>query len=709
MNARVSWLLDRFTAPRRWLAGVSLILAAAAPSSVQSQTPAAPPREEPGFRFPTVAAEHPHARALLAGSLRYISPENRIFDAESGYPFEGWNQDPARGLFLRSFTQLTAIGQGMEVLANIAAGLCDVPFVSRRDALARLSQQTRSLLRDQADPRLSADGLLGNFLDLATGKRLGPLTSDVEKSKLEAALGAPKADAVWQALAARGWIVPRKDGREAGVSRAANYGWEHFTGELAPFKDNDTKQKIMDVLDDRVVMTVFVDNANLSASIARCIGALSTPDVKDTPEAVDARQKMEQFLELQREGYTRLYDPAAGQFYFGRDATRNRLFGWNDLEGQWVDGHVDYLVNEFRGPATFVVVRYGLPIDAIQNLGFKIRPYKAIDGRVLHVLAPWEGSAFQGLGFELAMAELDRPSWRKLLEDFVAVEIDYSTKNRLPGFLSESYSGRGNQYTGSIGVPDVTVAPDPRITDAPSLYTLGSAYAVAPAAVEAFLAANWTTIDDLMTDHGPWEGYNATSRQPILFQTSAHTFSLILGLLGTASDHMKTYLDSHGLHGRLDQVFQVGEAVDLLAEAVSSAFAWDAPGNPVKSGREAAGFVVQSPQIQEPGVAVVAKSDRGFDLSGLELNLRYRLKSEVAPVVIALKPVKTATNSGPGLIPTEITIELAPTGDAVAETRVQLPATPGLSQIKEVVLTFGAPARGKPLDLTIVEFKAKPR
>ena len=50
--------------------------------------------------------------------MRYVAPENRMIDPASGYPFEGWNQDPARGLFLRSFTQLTAIGQCMELLGE---------------------------------------------------------------------------------------------------------------------------------------------------------------------------------------------------------------------------------------------------------------------------------------------------------------------------------------------------------------------------------------------------------------------------------------------------------------------------------------------------------------------------------------------------------------------------------------------------------------
>jgi len=665
------------------------------------------PVDEAGFRFPTIPAEHRHASALLANAMNYLGPENRIMDPESGYPFEGWNQEPARGLYLRSFTQLTAIGQGMEILANVAAGVCDNPYISREEALTRLAQQTKSLLQDQIDPRLSCDGLLGNFLDLATGKRLGPLTSDVEKAKIVAAFGAEKGDALWKALAAKGWIVPRQgDDGEAAVQRSTKFGWGHFDGDLTPYRDNDSKQKIMDLLDQRVVMLVFVDNANLSSSVARSIGALLRPEIRDDPQAVELRRKLECFLDAQRDGYAKLYDPAAGQFYFGRDATKNRLFGWNDLKGKWVTGHVDYLVNEFRGPATFVVLRFGLPIDAVKNLGFKIKPYKASDGRVLHVLAPWEGSAFQSLGFELALTEMSRPSWRKLLEDFVDVEIDYSTRYKLPGFLSESYSGQGTQYTGSIGVPDVTVTPDPRITDAPSLYTLGAAYSVAPAKVENFLAAEWPAISRLLTDHGPWEGFNTTRQEVVLFQTSAHTFSLILGLLGTASDHMKTYLDSRGLGAQLDAVFRPGIEVDMFSDR-ARVFAWDDKPNPVTTSRDAAGFHVTSPRMANLGIAFVATDPQGVNLSGGTLGLRYRCEGKSIAAVVAFKPVprKPAVS---GLIPTEIFTTLAAT-DAGGEVQIVLPATPGLSQIKEVVVTFGPESKGKPLDLTITGLKITPR
>ena len=124
--------------------------------------------------------------------MRYVAPQNRIIDAASGYPVEGWNHDPKRALFLRSFTQLTAIGQWMELCANVAAGYANTPHLSREQALNALAKLVGSLRRDQHDPSLSAKGLLGNFLDLGSGKRLGPLASDVEKHKIIAAFGPEK-------------------------------------------------------------------------------------------------------------------------------------------------------------------------------------------------------------------------------------------------------------------------------------------------------------------------------------------------------------------------------------------------------------------------------------------------------------------------------------------------------------------------------------
>ena len=62
-------------------------------------------------------------------------------------------QAPRQGLFLRSFTQLTGIGTWIDLLANIAAGQADNPYISRSQALDQLELVVRSLRHDQHDPR----------------------------------------------------------------------------------------------------------------------------------------------------------------------------------------------------------------------------------------------------------------------------------------------------------------------------------------------------------------------------------------------------------------------------------------------------------------------------------------------------------------------------------------------------------------------------
>ncbi|HEX8199895.1 MAG TPA: hypothetical protein VF590_05370, partial [Isosphaeraceae bacterium] len=659
----------------------------------------------PAYRVPTVPAEHRHARALLENALRYVDPAHKTIDPASGYPVEGWNQEPARGLYLRSFTQLTAIGQCLELLADVAAGLADSPHLTRERALAGLTRLVASLRHDQHDPSLAARGLLGNFLDLATGKRLGPLASDVEKDRFLEAFGAAKGEAIWVALVAKGWIAPRTDGREAAIVRGDAYGYQHFNGELAPYNDEATKQKILAILDRRVVMVVLGDNANLSASVAKAIGALLRPGIADRPEVAELRRDLERFLDDQRAGYTRLYDAKIGLFYFGWDATKDRLFGWEDLQGQWKTGHLDYLVNEFRGPATFVVARFGLPPEAIGNLGFQLKPYRMRDGRVVHALAPWDGSAFQALGLGLSLGERDRPGWREILGDLVAVEVDYASAKGLPGFLSESYTGEGTQYTGAVGIPEITVNPRPRITDAASLYTLGVAYSVAPEEVERFLAAHWPVVSGLLTDHGPWEGYNATRREAIRFQTTAHTLALVLGLLGTASENMTRYLESRGLSARLDELFAPGPGADLLASG-TQVFAWGDREGAVRSAREGGGVRVRGDRVDRVGIAFVPEGSEGVNLSGGRLSLRYRWGGQPLPAYFDLKPAGDPTAAA-DRIPSQVFTRLDAAAGGEAEIRMTLPATPGLARIKEVVLTLTPEAKAGPIDLTITGFEVR--
>ena len=148
---------------------------------------------------------------------------------------------------------------------------------------------------------------------------------------------APKGQAIWDALQSARWIAPRGDGSAAEIRRCEGYGWDRFTGPLAPFSDDETKRQVLELLDQRVVLIVFGDNANLSASVAKAIGALLRSDAADEPDVAAARRELEAFLDDQEAGYARLYDADAGQFFFGWDQTHGRHFGWEESAMQYLD------------------------------------------------------------------------------------------------------------------------------------------------------------------------------------------------------------------------------------------------------------------------------------------------------------------------------------------------------------------------------------
>jgi len=649
------------------------------------------------FTFPLVNPEHENMQRLLANAMGYLKSENGLVDPGSGYPVEGWNQDSERGLYLRSFTQLTAIGEWVELLANVAAGYADNPYISREDALSQLSLAVASLRADQADPNVSAKGLLGNFLGFGPTGRIGPLSEEVEKQKFVDVFGEEQAGQIWDALVAKKWIIPQQDGSFAKIPRKGEYGDKFFTGELSPFAESNICAKIMAVLDTRVVQIIFGDNANLTASAAKAIGALRHSTLRDDPLAVQLCSQLEQFVSKQAEGYRYLYDEKSGSFVFGWNATKDRFTGWEDSNGKWIVGHMDYFVNEFRGPLWFVVQRFDLPADAVKNAGFKIKPYRMADGRDLYTLATWHGSSFQSLGLSLFMQELDTQGWRENLENSVDIELDFAARHKLPGFLSEAYSGNGVEYTGDIGIPDVAVTDQPRNTTAPSLYTLGVAYEVAPEKIEKFLAMNRKKIERLFTRHGPWEGYNTAKNEPIQFQTTAHTLALILGGIGSAEENMQRYLTWQGIPS-LEKV-QGGEsvAVDLLGGG-SQWISWSPVGDSLESLHWQNGFRVRSDAVRNGAVTV--KLPKPVSLSNGALVIRYLAAVPVTNAVVTL-------TGGPTVFQNQIFTRFDKTGNE-KEIRVPMPGTPGLESVTELVVRFGDERAPVPIDLTFSGFEFVP-
>jgi len=658
-----------------------------------------PSHRPTAFNFPKVDPSHTHTRLLLENTLRYAAPANVMTDPASGYPFEGWNQEPKKGLYLRSFTQLTAIGEWLELMANIAAGYADNPYVSRNEAKTRLTQIVGSLRHDQQDPRVSAEGLLANFLGFDNLQRMPPLSEIIEKQKFIDAFGEETAAAIWKALREKGWIVPRHDDKEADIKRRGQYGANYFDGPLAPFADKTVKAQIMVLLDRRVVQIVFGDNANLSASVAKAMGALLRPEIRDDPAIGALRSEMELFQENQQAGYAHLFDAKTGTFVFGWDATRDRLFGWEDAAGNYTVGRMNYLVNEFRGPLMFVALRHGFPAATVANAGFTIKPFRTQSGADIYTLATWEGSAFQSSGLTLFMQELENAGWRKNLENAVDIELDYTARNQLPGFLSEAYSGQGVEYTGRIGIPDIAIAEEPRITNAPSLYTLGAASQIAPDRIERFLEMNWPAISRLFTKHGPWEGFDTRRRTAIKYQTTAHTLALILGGIGSAPDNMRRYLEFKGLNDKLFSWYAPGSAVDFLSPE-TKIVPWTTDGSPIHFSRDENSFRIEDHPLRNGRVTLTVPQAGGVDLSGGRLIIHYRASTLIEQAIITLKRVEGGPYV-PQQFANEIHVRFAATPAGEAEISIPLPATPGLAGTKELVIAFGKGNEQATVDLTI--------
>lgn len=677
-------------------------------ADAQAEGPAAGERmiANRDFHFPGLHPSHRHMRLLLENAFRYVDPAHGIVDTLSGYPVEGWNQDPPKGLHLRSFTQLTAIGKWAELLANIAAGYAGNPYLSREAAISGLSEVVRSLRQDQENPSLAAKGLLVNFLGLEGGRRIGPLRQTIERGSFLELFGEETGSAIWEALLEKGWVLPERKGQTGRIQRGGTYGAAHFDGPLAPFAKEAPRSAVMDLLDRRAVLVIFGDNVNLTASLAKSVGALLDPGIKDDPRVSRLREEMERFIAAQKAGYEHLYDEKTGTFFFGWDATADRMVGWDDGQGNWVLGQMNSFINEFRGPWVFTVLRYGLPEHSVRNAGFKIKPYRFAGGRQTHALAAWEGSTFQLLGLSLFMQEHRNPGWRENLENIVDIALDYSGRRGLPGLLSEAYSGNGTEYTGYIGIPELAITDRPLNTHAPSLYTLGIAHTVAPQKIEKFLADHWAIISGLFSDHGPWEGYNTKNRENIEFQTTAHTLSLIVGGIGTAQENMGRYLEFKGLMDALVRIYEPGQRADFLSHGVQVT-PWAVDQTPIQFKPSPGRCRFQSSLTGACGMSFVVPEDHGTSLSNGVLRIRYVSRGHVENARLVFKRPKEDPFPTPA-IPIELFTRFRRTKGKEEKTEIVLPATPALQGVKEISLVFDRGMNQRPVDITITGFEFVP-
>ena len=84
-----------------------------------------------------------------------------------------------------------------------------------------------------------------------------------------------------------------------------------------------------------------------------------------------------------------------------------------------------------------------------------------------------------------------------------------------------------------------------------------------------------------------------------------------------------------------------------------------------------------------------------------------RSAAPIDEAIITLKPAESSTVVA-GLISTEIFCRFVDMRGRQEEIQVPLPATPGFARTKEVVITFRAVVKGRPVDLFITGLRITP-
>src|SRR5205814_4390847 len=110
-------------------------------------------------------------------------------------------------------------------------------------------------------------------------------------------------------------------------------------------------------------------------------------------------------------------------------------------------------------------------------------------------------------------------------------------------------------------------------------------------------------------------------------------------------------------------------------------------------------FQVKGDRVTQVGIAFVQAGAAGVSLSGGVLSLRYRCTGPAAPVVIDLKLAGPPADAG--LIPTQIFTHFADTAGRDGRLEFPLPATPGLTQVKEVVILYGQGPEARAINLSV--------
>ena len=149
-----------------------------------------------------------------------------------------------------------------------------------------------------------------------------------------------------------------------------------------------------------------------------------------------------------------------------------------------------------------------------------------------------------------------------------------------------------------------------------------------------------------------------------------------------------------------------GAAMDLLDESVNW-IAWTSAGDQLIPQRDGEGFHVRGERVRTGGITIVVPEEKGISLSNGKLVIRYRAAQPIKKGVITLKRAP-GLSIKPMVFENEITIRFDVALGHENEIEIPMPGTPGLENVKELILVYGDDHVVAPVDFTITEFEFIP-
>ena len=275
----------------------------------------------------------------------------------------------------------------------------------------------------------------------------------------------------------------------------------------------------------------FVDNANLSQSIAVLIGALESSSEFELRALLI--QKANQFLDAQQTGYSLFYSPNVGKIHGSYNTVTHQFHPTY---------YVDRFMNEFRSALAFIILRYEISQTAWNSLAMIYRNYQLEGGETIENLVPYDGSAFQAFWPSMVANELAIPEMAPVLSNYLRTHLDFAKRNKVAGIVSACLLPEGVYY-GKAGLPHAAETLDSLATDVGSVYALAAASLIDSGAVLAWL--------DSIKEQAPQTygtlGFFDSARTANDFSNTylgIDQASVAIGLLGKSGGYFDRYLEN---------------------------------------------------------------------------------------------------------------------------------------------------------------------